>query len=98
MSRKLQSRIQDIKVCPAGPSASYSPGHPSPTTTARTFSRRKRRWATGPAWSRWTVYENDILEAADGLQRAGSHVCRTEALQQGRHAWDKPTWPIHCSL
>jgi hypothetical protein len=88
MSRRLQSQIQDIKGLPGRFKRILLAWASFANNDGTNVFPAKETVAERAGVSRWTVYDNtDILEAADVLQRAGSHVCRTEHCNKGGTHW-----------
>jgi len=88
MSRKLQSQIQDIKGMPGRVKRILLAWASFANNDGTNIFPAKESVAERAGVSRWTVYDNsDILEAADVLQRAGSHVCRNERCNKGGTHW-----------
>lgn len=88
MSRKLQSQIQDIKGLPGRFKRILLAWASFANNDGTSIFPAKDTVAERAGVSRWTVYDNtDILEAADVLQRAGSHTCRNERCNKGGTHW-----------
>jgi hypothetical protein len=88
MSRKLQSQIQDIKGVPGRFKRILLAWASFANNDGTNIFPSKETVGDRAGVSRWTVYENtDILEAADVLQRAGSHVCRNDRCNKGGTHW-----------
>jgi hypothetical protein len=88
MSRKLQSQIQDIKGVPGRFKRILLAWASFANNDGTNIFPSKEMVGDRAGVSRWTVYENtDILEAADVLQRAGSHVCRNDHCNKGGTHW-----------
>jgi hypothetical protein len=90
MSRKLQSRIQDIKGLPGRFKRILLAWASFANNDGTNIFPSKETVGDRAGVSRWAVYENtDILEAADVLQRAGSHVCRYDRCNKGGTHWTR---------
>jgi hypothetical protein len=88
MSRKLQSQIQDIKGLPGRFKRILLAWASFANNDGANIFPAKETVAERAGVSRWTVYDNtDILEAADVLQRTGSHTCRNERCNKGGTHW-----------
>src|SRR5271170_7336323 len=88
MSRKLQAQIQDIKGLPGKFKRILLAWASFANNDGTNIFPAKETVAERAGVSRWTVYDNSgILEAADVLQRAGSHVCKTERCNKGGTHW-----------
>jgi hypothetical protein len=88
MSRKLQSQIQDIKGLPGKFKRILLAWASFANNDGKNIFPAKETVAERAGVSRWTIYDNsNILEAADVLQRAGSHMCKTERCNKGGTHW-----------
>jgi hypothetical protein len=90
MSRKLQSQIQVIKNLPGRFKRILLAWASFANNDGTNIFPAKETVAERAGVSRWTVYDNtDILEAAGVIQRAGSHVCKTEHCNKGGTHWTR---------
>lgn len=88
MSRRLLAQIQDIKGLPGRFKRILLAWASFANNDGTNIFSAKETVGERAGVSRWTVYDNSaILEAADVLQRAGSHTCRTERCNKGGTHW-----------